>query len=206
MHEDMRANARIGKNETNGVVDASGSEFVGIEEQRSNGEARGVGAGALISAAGRRIDAVEIPHRDEVARRVIVRVVGLIGLVEFAMAAVDNDEMAVLLIDSALIALAALQCRLRREAGMVATMSESAHKTPGPCERAPWSGCVCLQHANAEVDLHPSCSPSARIREPVDDGGGLGIEGAWLTSCVQMEPGGKYGAGGAMCPVLRPGP
>jgi hypothetical protein len=50
MHKDVRANPRIGKNEADGVVDASRSEFVGIEEQRSNGEAGGVGAGALISA------------------------------------------------------------------------------------------------------------------------------------------------------------
>ena len=51
VHKDMRANPRIGKNESDGVVDVSNSEFVGIEEQWSNGKAGGVGAGALISAS-----------------------------------------------------------------------------------------------------------------------------------------------------------
>jgi hypothetical protein len=32
MYKDVRANPRIGKNESDGVVDASRSEFVGIEE------------------------------------------------------------------------------------------------------------------------------------------------------------------------------
>ena len=62
------AHARIGKNEADGVVDASCGEFIRIEEQRSDGETGGVGAGALFSAARRRIDAVEIPYRDESAR------------------------------------------------------------------------------------------------------------------------------------------
>jgi hypothetical protein len=50
MHKEVCAHARIGKNEANSVVDASRCEFVGIEEQWSNGKAGGVGAGALISA------------------------------------------------------------------------------------------------------------------------------------------------------------
>ena len=73
------------------MVDASRGEFVGIEEQRRNGEAGGVGAGALIAAPGGRIDAIEIPNRDKVCGDSIVRVVGLVGFVEFAVAAVDYD-------------------------------------------------------------------------------------------------------------------
>ena len=100
MHKDVRANSRIGKNEADGVVDASGGEFVGIEEQRSNRETGGVGAGALISASRRRIDTVEIPYRNKVCGKNIVRVVGLVGFVEFAVAAVDHDQVAVVLIGS----------------------------------------------------------------------------------------------------------
>jgi hypothetical protein len=50
MHEDVRANPRIGKDEADGVVDVPGGKLVGTEEQWSNREAGGVGAGALISS------------------------------------------------------------------------------------------------------------------------------------------------------------
>ena len=66
MHKDLRANPRIGENEANGVVDASRGELVGIEEQRRDGEAGGVGTGALISTSRWRINPVEIPNRHKV--------------------------------------------------------------------------------------------------------------------------------------------
>jgi hypothetical protein len=47
----MRANPRIGKNEAYGVLDMANCEFVGIEEQRSNGKAGSIGACALITAS-----------------------------------------------------------------------------------------------------------------------------------------------------------
>jgi hypothetical protein len=97
MNKDVRANPRVGKDEADGVVDVPGGELVGIEEQWSNRQAGGVGAGALISTSRRRINSVEIPHSDKCCRKNILRVVGGIGLVELAVAAVDNDERAVIL-------------------------------------------------------------------------------------------------------------
>jgi hypothetical protein len=49
MYKDLGADAWIGEYEADGVVDASGGEFVGIKEQWSNGEAGGIGTGALIA-------------------------------------------------------------------------------------------------------------------------------------------------------------
>ena len=67
MDIDARAHPRIGKNEADGVVDASLGQLVGVEEQRGDGKTGGIGAGAAFSTAGGRIDAVEVPDREEVA-------------------------------------------------------------------------------------------------------------------------------------------
>ncbi len=50
MHKYVRAHSRVGKNKADGVVDASRGQLVGVEKQRGNREAGGVGAGTLISA------------------------------------------------------------------------------------------------------------------------------------------------------------
>ena len=98
MHKYPWANPRIGKNKANSVVDASYSEFVGIEEQWSNGKAGGVGTGALISASRRRVHTIEIPHREKGCRERVIGVVSLPGFVKLAVAAVNHDQVAVTLI------------------------------------------------------------------------------------------------------------
>ena len=65
MHKDVRAYTLIGKNEADGVVDASVSDLVRGEEQGSNREAGCVGAGALISSSRGRIYPIEIPDCDK---------------------------------------------------------------------------------------------------------------------------------------------
>src|SRR5207248_1474559 len=44
------ADALVGQDETNGVIDAAGLDLVGGEQQGGDGIAGGVGAGALIAA------------------------------------------------------------------------------------------------------------------------------------------------------------
>ena len=104
MHKDVGAYPRIGKNEADGVVDASRSDLVGIEEQRRNGEPGSIGTAALISTSRRRIDAVEIPNCEKVCNQSIVNIIGLVGFVKFAVAAVSHDEVTVALTQCAVIA------------------------------------------------------------------------------------------------------
>src|SRR5438270_4997246 len=85
------------------MVDASRGQFVGIEEQRRYGKAGGVGAGALVSAAGRRINAVEIPDSEEPGVESALSVVGLPGFIQFAVGAIHHDEVTVLRLDRALV-------------------------------------------------------------------------------------------------------
>jgi hypothetical protein len=104
MHKDVGAYPRIGKNEADGVVDASGGDFVRIEQQRRDGETCRVDTAALISTSRRRIDAVQIPYRNELRVENAIRVVGLPSFIEFAVAAIDNEQVAVPLSSFAMIA------------------------------------------------------------------------------------------------------
>jgi hypothetical protein len=104
MNIDMRANSGVGKNEADGVVDVSQSEFVGIEQQWSKGEPSGVGTGALIAAPRRWVNTVEIPHRDIGRGKDAVSIVGLVGFVKLAVVSVYDDQMAIVLVGGTLIA------------------------------------------------------------------------------------------------------
>src|ERR1035438_10224174 len=88
MHKNVRANPRVRKNKTYGVVDASRGQLVGIEKQRGNRKTGGVGAGALITPSRRRINAIEVPHHEAGCGKCAIRVVGLISFVEFSVAPV----------------------------------------------------------------------------------------------------------------------
>jgi hypothetical protein len=81
MHKNVRANARIGKREPDGVIDVPHSQFVGTEEQGCNGEAGSVGACALIPAPRRRVYAIEIPNRYEIRANGILGHISLEGFV-----------------------------------------------------------------------------------------------------------------------------
>src|SRR5271157_9014 len=97
MHIDVCANPRIGQYEADGMVDVTHGKFIGIKEQWRNGKTRSVGAGALLPASRRRIDTVEIPHRNKLCDNGILCNMGRVGFVKFAVAAVDYDELAVAL-------------------------------------------------------------------------------------------------------------
>src|SRR6185437_15088450 len=71
---------------------------------RSNRETGGVGAGALIAASRRRVDAIEIPDREHDRADGLAVVVGRPRLVKLLVIAVDDDEVAVLLARGALVA------------------------------------------------------------------------------------------------------
>jgi hypothetical protein len=51
MHIDVCTHPLIGKNEANSVVDASGSDLVGVKKQWRNRKTGGIGTGALFSAS-----------------------------------------------------------------------------------------------------------------------------------------------------------
>ncbi len=65
------------------------------------------------------------------------------------------------------------------------------------------SGGVRLQHAEAEVNIHLSKPPSARIRQPGDDGGGLGIK--WRVTYILCPDGSGGKVGGRRDGVFHPG-
>ena len=103
MDIDSLAHARIGKNEANGVVDASFGQLVGAEEQRGDGKSGGIGAGAAFSATGGRIDAIEVPDREEGGVESAIGEGSLPGFIELAMTAVDDDQVAIFVVGMALI-------------------------------------------------------------------------------------------------------
>ena len=74
-----------------------------LKSSGAMGKAGGVGAGALFSAAGRRIDAAEIPDRKESCVEGAMGVSCLPGLVKFAVSAIHHDQVTVLFIDPALV-------------------------------------------------------------------------------------------------------
>jgi len=95
MHENVGTDAGIRKDESNGMVDAARRQFVCIEEKRRNGEACGISAGALVSAPGRWINSVEIPHGKHGRADGPLGVVGGKGFVKFAFGAIRHDQEAV---------------------------------------------------------------------------------------------------------------
>ena len=95
MNVNVRTNSRIGKDKADGMVDASGSDLVGIEEQWSNRKSGGIGAGALISTPRGRIHSVKVPNCNKNCTKSIGFIVSLVGFVEFALAAVNYDKVAI---------------------------------------------------------------------------------------------------------------
>ena len=191
MHEDVGANPRIGKDEANGVVDTAPGEFVGIEDQRRDGESGGIDAGTLIATPGWRVDAIQIPHHKPCCKQDGARRICLVRFVELALSAVHNDQVAITLIGVALIAGAAFDAasdgkRDRRDVvrigrGPAGAFVEMDHRCGG----------VRLQHAKRKIDLHSAVAPPTGSRSQLIMSSDCGSTGSWLMSWVQMVPGGK---------------
>ena len=145
---------------------------------KSSGAMGNPAASALVhfAAPGGRIDALRSQTARKAAARTPLVTVGLLGFVELAAAAVDHDQVTVVVVAMALIAWWP-SMPPPTGSGTEETMSESQNKTRGLCgrERAAWwhrpgaRGC-CSRLAFFR-------SPSAGVREPVDDGGGLRVDG-----------------------------
>ena len=92
------------------------------------------------------------------------------------MTAVGHNQMAVIIVSVALISRLPFHAASGRERD---GRNDVGIPVVEPGAIVGWNlRCirVCLHHSHAEINLHPSESPSARVGEPVDDGGRLRIK------------------------------
>jgi hypothetical protein len=170
MHEDVRANPRIGKDKADRVVDLSYSELVGIEEEWSNREAGCVRAGALISAHGGRVNPVEIPNCDKGGGKSVLSIIALVRLIKFTVAAIGYDEVTVVVRGRALIVRQPFKAATGRKGKCGDVVGIRAVKHLAFVKGNLRSRGIRLQNPERKIDLHPVVvSPAARIREPGDD-------------------------------------
>jgi hypothetical protein len=79
------------------MINAAGSDFVGVEQERSNRQSAGIGAGALLSPSRRGIDTVQIPYGEESGMKNSIVVGCGVCLIKLAVGTVNHDVMAILL-------------------------------------------------------------------------------------------------------------
>src|ERR1700742_1751120 len=122
VNKNASADALVGQNKPNRVINMSHREFVRAEQEWSNRVSSGVCTGALIAPPRRRINAIEVPNGQYHRGDGPAVEIGGKGLVELPVVAVHRNVVAVLLFDGTLVAIAvfhASSSRKRNRRGLV---------------------------------------------------------------------------------------
>jgi hypothetical protein len=92
----MCPNAGVGQNEADCVIDAARCDFIGVEQERGDGQATGIRAGTLLSASRRGIYTVQIPNGEQSGMKNSIIVGCGVCLIQLAMGTINHDVMAIL--------------------------------------------------------------------------------------------------------------
>ncbi len=169
VHVDAAADAAVGQDEAERVVDRAAGHLVGREDHGCDGEAARVGGGAAL-AAPRRVGLVEIPDGGAPALEGTAADVGPPHLVELVRGLVDDEEVAVAVGGAGVAVLlppAAHRAGGRGEGDAVAV---GGVEVLGGREGAEGHVARHVEDLEAELDVQLVGAPPAVIGEPADDG------------------------------------
>jgi len=96
VHKSLVPHFRVGKDESDGVIDDASGEFVSSKQQLADGETSGITARALVSSLRSGVNSAQIPLDDAKRIHTTSNHVGLVRFPEDLVDFIDHEQMAII--------------------------------------------------------------------------------------------------------------